>query len=178
MNSVVKKINDYNKLSQKQSALFALFETMAIPYETYEHPAIFTVEAGKELNLPEKIPGQHGKSLFLKNAADEIWLIVVCENKRVDLKNLHKILGTKRFSFASPALMLEILGVTPGSVTPFALINDTDKRVRLVIDSDFTQKKNCVFHPVANTHSTVIAFTDLLRFFDSLGFHPHMMPLG
>ena len=178
MAEIIKKLHDCNGLDRDQWALFALFDDFGIAATTYEHPAIFTVEEGVALDLPGKIPGQHGKSLFLKNAIDELWLVVACEDTRVDLKKLSQHLQTKRFSFGKPELMYEILKITPGSVTPFALMNDTGKRIKVVIDEKFRKSEHCVFHPLRNTHSTVMRFTDLLQFMHRLGFNPYIMPLA
>ncbi len=175
-NNVV-KICDINEMGEDQRQLFQLFDEFNISQVTYKHPAIFTVEEGIALQLPELIPGQHGKSLFLKTQNGELWLVVACEETRVDLKGLSIALGTKRFSFAKPELMVEVLGVTPGSATPFALKNDHARQVKVVLDQKFLDHDDCVFHPLINIYSTVISVADLRRFFNCLGYTPHIMPL-
>lgn len=170
----IEKLNDYSELKTSVKNLLAIFSNMGITQSTFSHPAIYTIEEGLQLDLPRYIPGQHGKSLFLKDALGQLWLVVVCEDKRVDLKKLALEMNCKRFSFASPALMQEILGVTPGSATPFALINDTTRQVRVVIDQDFRETRECTFHPLLNTYSTIIAFDDLLKFLGHLGYDPHL----
>ncbi len=161
-----------------QAALWALFEALGIAHRTYAHPPIFTVEEGVALNLPAHIPGQSGKSLFLTNQLGELWLVVACEETRVNLKALSDTLQTKRFSFGKPESMLETLGVTPGSVTPFALINDIHKKVQVVLDEEFFNSSSCVFHPLKNTHSTAITVADLCRFIEHLGYPVRRLKLA
>lgn len=178
MTAVTRKIDTLQGLDTEQTALFSLFGQLGIAHVTYEHPAIFTVEEGIALNLPGQIPGQHGKSLFLTNKDGGFWLVVAREETRVDLKGLADRLQTKRFSFAKPEQMIALLGVTPGSATPFALMNNTDKNVRVVIEENFNNSEFCVFHPLRNTHSTVIGVKDLLRFIRYLGYEPDILPLA
>jgi len=175
---IIKKIENLEGLDAEQRALFALFETLGVAHDTYEHPPIFTVEEGIALDLPSLIPGQHGKSLFLTNKDGGFWLVVACEETRVDLKGLSDRLATKRFSFAKPEEMVAKIGVTPGSATPFALMNNADKSVRVVVEECFKDAEYCVFHPLRNTHSTVVRVEDLLRFIRHLGYEPHLLPLA
>jgi Ala-tRNA(Pro) deacylase len=174
----LEKVTDINEMAVDQQELFGLFDELNIQSTTYKHPPIFTVEEGIALNLPELIPGRHGKSLFLKSASQELWLVVACENTQVDLKSLHSKVNTKRFSFAKPDIMIEVLGVTPGSATPFALKNDHKHQVRVILDKDLLESDNCVFHPLINTHSTVISVAHLIHFIKSLGYEPYILPLA
>src|SRR5580704_4723308 len=114
--------------------LFALFEELGIAHSTIEHPPIFTVEEGRAWH--DKIPGLHGKNLFLKDKKDKLWLVVMPADKRADLNRLEKRVHAARLSFGKPDLLLEVLGLTPGSVTPFGLINDQQRRVSVIIDED------------------------------------------
>ncbi len=174
----IRKIDDFSGFDPDQTALFTLFDKLEVVHTTYEHPPIFTVEEGLVLDLPKHIPGQHGKSLFLTDKNDNFWLVVACEETRVDLKGLSDRLQTKRFSFAKPEQMVAILGVTPGSATPFALINDTQKTVRIIVEERYKEAEFCVFHPLRNTHSTVISVNDLLRFIHHLGYKPDIVPVA
>jgi Ala-tRNA(Pro) deacylase len=175
----ITKITDFTGFKPEHRALFDLFDRLGIAHETWEHPAIFTVDEGITLNLPGRIPGIHGKNLFLTTkSGDELWLVVACEETRVDLKALSDRLGTKRFSFAKPEVMLEVLGVTPGSATPFALMNDHARVVKVVVEDAFQNGTYCVFHPLVNTHSTVVAFQDLLSFIRHFGYEPRIEPLA
>lgn len=178
MKATIEKVNDSSGFGPVQLELFTLLDTMGIAHETWVHPPIFTVAEGEALGLHGHIPGQGGKSLLLKNKADELWLIVACESTRVDLKALSDRLETKRFSFASPDIMLQILGVTPGSATPFALMNDKEHKINVVVDKNFLSSERCVFHPLENRWSTVIKVSDLLVFLESLGYAPRIMELA
>ena len=174
----IKKITDFDGTAPDMARLFALFDQLGIVHETFEHPPIFTVEEGIALDLPGQIPGLHGKNLFLKSKDDELWLVVAAEETRVDLKSLSDRLGTKRFSFAKPEKMIEILNVTPGSATPFALMNDKARIVKVVLEDRFLQHEKCVFHPLKNNYSTVITNIDLQKFMRHLGYEPVIAPLA
>ncbi len=167
-------IQDFQGETPAQQALFGLLKWAGIATQTYAHPPIFTVEEGLALNLPAHIPGQHGKSLFLTTPKGDFWLVVAIESTRVNLKELAARAGVKRFSFAKPEQMVQILGVTPGSATPFALMSDEKRIVTVVIDEAFTRSTHAVFHPLDNRYSTVIAVPDLIKFIQGLGYAPQL----
>lgn len=177
MSDDIKKLSDFSCFDDSQQALLGLFRQLGIPHETYAHPPIFTVEEGDALGLHDHIPGQGGKSLLLTTKQGELWLVVACDDTRVDLKALSDALQTKRFSFAKPEIMLEVMGVTPGSATPFALMNDRQKRLRVVLDRKFLAHRQCTFHPLSNAYSTVVTVDDLQKFMKHLGYEPIVMDL-
>src|SRR5205809_3077514 len=114
--------------------LFAFLDRLGIAHVTVTHPALFTVEQSRELR--GTIPGGHTKNLFLKDKKGALFLVVVLEDAAIELKSLHRRLGASgRFSFGSAELLRETLGVKPGAVTPFAVINDTARRVTVVLDT-------------------------------------------
>src|ERR1700733_8795318 len=113
--------------------LFARLEQLGIAQRTVEHPAVFAVEEAKALR--GELPGAHIKNLFLRNKKEEMWLVVALEDRAIDLKRLGEALGAGRLSFGSPDRLRRVLGVEPGSVTPFAVVNDETHQVRLVLDS-------------------------------------------
>ncbi len=156
--------------------LFAYFDELGIEHQTVEHPPMFTVEDGRDWH--DKIPGTHCKNLFLKDKKGGIWLVVMPADKRADLNRLEKTLSAPRFSFGKPELLLEVLGITPGSVTPFALINDTEKRVMVVLDSDMLESERVNYHPLHNAASTVIRPSDLLKFMRALDCGPIIVDCG
>ncbi len=156
--------------------LFAYFDELGIPHATVTHPPLFTVEDGRDWH--DKIPGLHCKNLFLKDKKDVIWLAVLPADKRADIGQLAKRVGAARLSFGKPDLLLDILGITPGSVTPFALINDTARRVRVVLDCDLMQSETVNFHPLHNAASTTIRTADLARFITTLGYAPVTVDCG
>ena len=148
---------------------------LGIPHRTYEHPAVFTVE--ESVALRGKLPGVHCKSLFLKDRKDGLWLVVMLEHRRTDLKALADKLGSPRFSFGSAELLVATLGVTPGSVTPFALANDARKSVRVVLDAEMLRENPLNYHPLINTKTTAIAPPDLLKFIADCGHDPIVLSL-
>ncbi len=130
---------------------------------TIDHPALFTVAESKDLR--GELEGGHTKNLFLKDKKSRYFLLTAQEDTEIDLKTLHKLLGAQgRFSFGKADKMEEYLGVTPGAVTAFGIVNDRGKEVTFAIDKRLLehQKINC--HPLLNTATTTIACDDLLTF--------------
>jgi Ala-tRNA(Pro) deacylase len=163
-------------MAATRETLFARFEALGIEAITVEHPPLFTVEQSKALR--GDIPGAHTKNLFLKCKKDALWLVVAVENTPVDLKTLHKILGSGRLSFGSADLLREVLGVEPGSVTPFAVINDEARRVSVVLDKALFAYDRLNFHPLVNTATTGISGSDFLRFLEDCAHPGRVLPLG
>lgn len=155
--------------------LFALFDELRIEHTTIEHPPFFTVEEGRPWH--DKIPGLHCKNLFIKDRKGGIWLVVMPADKRADLGRLEKLVGAPRFSFARPELLQEVLGLTPGSVTPFGLINDAQRRVTVILDEEMLDSEWMNVHPLRNAASTTIRSADLLRFVRALGYEPIVVRL-
>ena len=149
--------------------LFARLDELGIPHRTYTHPPVFTVEEAKSLR--GTLPGGHCKSLFLKDKKGGLWLVVTLEECRIDLKRLADVLAAPRFSFGSAELLHEVLGVRPGSVTPFAAINDTERRVAIVLQRTMLEHDPLNYHPLENDRTSAVAPGDLVRFLDACG-HP------
>jgi Ala-tRNA(Pro) deacylase len=150
--------------------LFAYLTSLGIAHATVTHPPLFTVEQSQALR--GTIPGGHTKNLFLKDKRDAVYLVVAPEDARVDLKTLHHKLGAGRFSFGSADLLRELLGVEPGAVTPFGVINDTARRINVVIDAGLMENAVINCHPLVNTMTTSIARDDLVRFLGATGHQP------
>ena len=142
--------------------LTALFRRLAIPVRTHRHPPLFTVAESQALR--GEIAGGHTKNLFLKDKKGRVFLVVALEDMPIDLKSLHGVIGCGRLSFASAELMEQLLGVRPGSVTPFGLISDTGRRVEVILDAAMMDCATLNFHPLSNDATTSISSTDLLRF--------------
>lgn len=155
--------------------LFARLDALGIAYRTYTHPPVFTV--AEAVALRGELPGGHCKSLFLKDKKAGLWLVVALEERRIDLKRLAEALEAPRFSFGNADLLYEVLGVRPGSVTPFALINDREHRVRVVLDKGMLAQDPLNYHPLENDRTTAIAPADLLRFIESCGHTPRIVDL-
>jgi Ala-tRNA(Pro) deacylase len=153
-----------------RAELMALLESLGIETTTVDHPAVFRVGEGEDIKA--KIPGAHTKNLFLKDARDQLWLISAADRTAIDLKRLHHVIGSARLSFGSAALMEETLGVTPGSVTAFGLVNDTDRRVRFVLDRALAEAARVNFHPLTNTATTGIGQADFRKFLAAVGAAP------
>ncbi|HEY9217687.1 MAG TPA: YbaK/EbsC family protein [Phenylobacterium sp.] len=150
-----------------RSDLFAFFDAHGIEHATLEHPAVFRVGEGEEFKA--RLPGAHTKNLFLKDAKGQLWLISAADRTQIDLKRLHTVIGSARLSFGSAELLGEALGVTPGSVTAFALINDTARRVRFVLDRVLAEAAQVNFHPLENTATTTVSQAGLRQFLQALG---------
>ena len=153
--------------------LYALFDAHGIAYRTVEHAAVFRVGEGQEIKAA--LPGGHTKNLFLKDAKGQLWLVCALGETPIDLRRLPAVIGSARLSFGSQALMHAALGVRPGSVTLFALINDAERRVRLVLDAALLEAEPVNFHPLANTATTAISQDGLRRFLAALGVEPQVV---
>jgi Ala-tRNA(Pro) deacylase len=152
--------------------LFAFLDQHGIAHKTATHPPLFTVEQSRELR--GTIPGAHTKNLFLKDKRDSVFLVVAPEDAAIDLKTLHHKLGAGRFSFGSSGLMQELLGVLPGAVTPFGAINDTARRVNVVLDAGLMKAAIVNAHPLVNTMTTSLASLDLVKFLEATGHPPRI----
>ncbi|THD59048.1 YbaK/EbsC family protein [Phenylobacterium sp.] len=150
--------------------LIARLDAEGIAHDTLDHPAVFRVGEGEAIKAA--IPGAHTKNLFLKDARDQLWLISAQDRTVIDLKRLHLVIGSARLSFGSPALMEAALGVTPGSVTAFALINDTDRRMRFVLDRNLAEASRVNFHPLTNTATTGVSQAGFRAFLAAIGVTP------
>jgi len=151
--------------------LFAYLDSLGIAHKTVIHPPVFTVGEGRELR--GAIGGGHTKNLFLRDKKGAVFLVVALENAVIELKSLHRLLGaTGRFSFGSPELMRELIGVEPGSVTPFSVINDKTSRVTVVLDAAMMEYEVLNYHPLVNTGTTTISREGLLKFLEATGHKP------
>ncbi|QPC43332.1 prolyl-tRNA synthetase associated domain-containing protein [Kaustia mangrovi] len=159
-----------------RSDLFARLAELGIETETAEHEPVFTVEEARKLR--GEIPGGHCKNLFLKDKKGNLWLVVALEDARIDLKGLPAIIGSGRLSFGKPDLLKEALGIEPGSVTPFAIVNDTDNRVTVVLDKAMMEEPLLNYHPLGNDATTTIQADDLVAFIRSCGHEPHILPVS
>lgn len=135
--------------------LLTLLQTLNIPFTRYDHKAVFTCKESEGLETP--IPGAHTKQLLMKAKSKDIYVLaIVMHDKRVDTKALAKHFGAQSFSFAMPEKMMELLGVTPGSVTPFGLTHDTQKIINVIMDKDAWNVGQFRFHPMTNTATLTI----------------------
>jgi Ala-tRNA(Pro) deacylase len=154
-----------------QDEFLAFLDSLGVRHDTVDHPAVFRVGEGEDVKAD--IPGAHTKNLFLKDAKDRLWLISAEDKAVIDLKRLHHVIGSARLSFGNAALMEATLGVTPGSVTAFGLVNDReDRRVTFVLDRTLAEAERVNFHPLVNTGTTGVSREGFRRFLDAIGVKP------
>ncbi|MGV6802069.1 MAG: prolyl-tRNA synthetase associated domain-containing protein [bacterium] len=173
MSNRVMNIETLSRPARRED-LFTLLDQLHINHKTVEHPPVFTVEESRSIKA--SMAGGHSKNLFVKDKRGDLFLLIAWAEARVDLKGLSKALSAKgRLSFVKPEVMTEILGVRPGAVTPFALVNDRPQRVSRVLFDEALFRLNPVwFHPLENTASTAIDPKDLPRWAAATG-HPHQI---
>jgi len=144
--------------------LMAFLAELGIETTTVTHPPLHTVEESRALR--GDLPGSHVKNLFLKDKKGRLFLLTCLEDRVVDMKGMHKVLGSARLSFGKPDLLYEVLGVRPGAVTPFALINDQgeEPRVTFALDAALADAETIHAHPLHNEATTAISYQGLAHF--------------
>ncbi len=152
-----------------RKALLAKLDSLGIAHTTHDHAAVFTVAEGAQIKAA--LAGGHTKNLFLKDKTGALFLVCALGDTQINVNHLHKTLGCKRLSFAKPDVLLEHLGVTPGSVTVFSVLNDKSGAVTLVLDKALFEHDIVNFHPMINTATTAVSSADLLIFAKAVG-HP------
>jgi Ala-tRNA(Pro) deacylase len=164
-------------MPKTEAELSAFLSELGIETSTRRHPPLFTVADSQALR--GEIAGGHTKNLFLKDKKDNVFLVTVEENATVDLKQIHALIGASgRVSFGKPELLMELLGVVPGAVTVFGLINDTEGRVRVVLDEALMENDTINAHPLTNEATTSISRADLLRFVEATGHRPLILKVS
>ena len=153
-----------------EAELYALFADHGIAYTHHSHPPLFTVAESQALR--GELPGGHVKNMFMKDKKGAIWLATCLEDRRIRIRDLEKEIGAKGLSFAREELLWEILGVRPGAVTPFGLINDHAQRVRVALDAQMLARDPLNFHPLHNEATTTISKDGFLKFLALTGHEP------
>jgi len=161
--------------AKTRAELMSRLDELGIAHTTVEHAPVFTVAESEQLH--RELPGGHTKNLFLKDKKDRLYLVIAESRTPVDLKALPKRIGSDRLSFGKPELLLEVLGVAPGSVTALALINDIRHRVNVVVDQRLMEYDSINCHPLVNTATTSIGRDDLMRFIRACGHDPKVVAL-
>lgn len=157
--------------------LFRYFDEIGVESTTQRHDPVFTVDESRHLH--ETIAGAHTKNLFLWDRKSQFFLVTAQESTRIALNGLHRKLGAAgRLSFGSEEKMREYLGVTPGSVTPFGLVNDVGRAVRFILDPALAAADIINCHPLTNTMTTSIKMLDFRRFLEATGHPPLVLPLS
>lgn len=158
-------------MDDNERKVYEVLEKLHIPYEKHDHPAVFTCQEADYYTSGLK--GVHTKNLFLRNRrGDSHYLVVMCEDKVLDVKRFGEIIHEKNISFASPERMIKYLNLTPGSVSIFGIINDTEHEVMVYIDEDIMKEEFINSHPNLNTSTLVIKVSDIMRFLEYSG-NPH-----
>ncbi len=147
--------------------LLAALDDLGLNTSTLHHEAVFRVGEGE--GIKDQLPGAHTKNLFLKDDKGQLWLISAEQNTRINLKALPKIIGSGRLSFGSPERLYDALGVTPGSVTALALINDPGHKVIFLLDKVLAEAEIVNFHPLTNTATTALSQADFRAFLAAQG---------
>ena len=154
-----------------ENDLFQRLRDLDIETQTHRHQPVYTVDESKALR--GDLPGGHCKNLFLRDKKRNMWLVVAQEDRAIDLKELRSRLESSgNLSFGNAELLGDVLGVEPGAVTPFALINDGDARVQVVLDKQLLSHQVLNYHPLDNAATTAIEPADLIRFIEACGHKP------
>lgn len=157
--------------------LLARLAALGIDAPTVDHPPLYTVADSQALR--GEIAGAHSKNLFLKDRKDALFLVVALEDATIDLKRIHERIGASgKVSFGKPELLMEVLGVEPGSVTPFGVLNDGGGRVQVVLDARLMQAATLNFHPLVNTATTSIGRDGLVAFLAAVGHPPRILAVS
>jgi len=150
-------------MDENEKQVYAVLDELAIPYERYGHIAVYTVAEAEKVD--REIAGKHCKNLFLRDKKrEDYYLVVLPGDKRADLAGLARQAGAGGFTFASEAKLRQYLDLGRGSVTPFGLLNDRERRVRVLVDRDLAGAAEVGFHPNTNTATVIISFDDFIRF--------------
>ncbi|KXF79379.1 DNA-binding protein [Paramesorhizobium deserti] len=157
--------------------LFAFLDQLGIKVKTVTHPPLFTVADSQSLR--GEIAGGHTKNLFLKDKKDNFFLVTVEEDAVVDLKTVHTLIGAaSRVSFGKPEKLMEYLGLLPGSVSTLGAINDTEGKVKIILDDGLMRHDIINVHPLTNEATTSIGRDDLVRFLRATGHEPEVLAVA
>ncbi len=176
MNDTTPELLDDGTAPATPEDLFARLTELGIPHATHRHAPVFTVEEAQRLK--GDLPGAHTKNLFLRDKKGTMWLVVALYDREVDLKVVGPQVGARgRLSFGSADRLMRYLGVIPGAVTPFAVINDRGNQVSVALDSGLREQETWNAHPLDNAMTTAVRREDLLRFLDAMGHRPAWIEL-
>ena len=163
-------------LPTSPDCLMAKLESLGINYVLHHHEAVFTVEESQKLD--SDISGTHCRNLFLRDKKKKNYLVVLQNATDVDMKKLPPVIGSDRLSFGSADRLWQYLGVRPGSVCPFSIINDADKQVKILLDKSMMATELVNYHPLVNTMTVSLKPVDLLKFIESTGHEAHIVDLS
>jgi Ala-tRNA(Pro) deacylase len=167
---------DVLPLPVNAAALLARLQELGIGYELYHHEPVFSVAESEHLKA--QIPGLHCRNLFLRDKKEKMFLVVAANETAVDLKKLEGVLGCDRLSFGSSGRLWRYLGVRPGSVCPYAIINDKGGAVSIILDQSMMAADLVDYHPMENHLTICVAPADLVKFIESTGHRAHIIDLS
>jgi Ala-tRNA(Pro) deacylase len=153
-----------------EADLYALLDANEIAYTHHTHPPLFTVADSQALR--GALPGGHVKNMFMKDKKGAVWLATCLEDRQIRIRDLEKEIGARNLSFGKEDLLWELLGVRPGAVTPFGLINDTGHQVNVALDAQMLEYDPLNFHPLVNDATTTISRGGFLKFLEVTGHSP------
>lgn len=156
--------------------LLDFMTNLQVSYQLYNHAPVFTVEESHKIDA--EIPGTHTRNLFLRDKKETMFLVTLRHDTPIDLKKLSDLLGTGRFSFGSPDRLWTYLGVKPGSVTPLSILNDTGKKVQLILEKGMMDTDLVNFHPLDNAMTVGMSPSELMTILEKEGIKPQIMDLS
>ncbi len=154
-------------MEENERQVYAVLERLGIEYTFHRHPAVYTVAEAEALE--PVVAGQHAKNLFLRGPAGEYFLVVMAPDRRADLKALAAQAGVGRLHFATEAELRAVLNLGRGEVTPFGLINDPERRVRVLVDRSLAAHPMVGFHPNTNTATVIVSYAGFRQFLEWSG---------
>lgn len=163
-------------LPTSPEVVLARFGELGIPYALHHHQAVYTVAESEAVDAD--IPGTHCRNFFLRDKKKNNFLVCLQNATEVDMKKLAPLIGADKLSFGSAERLWEHLGVRPGSVCPYAIINDKENAVKICLDASMMNHEVLNFHPLINTMTVSVAPRDLIRFIESTGHTPHIVDLS
>mgnify|MGYP001548469841 CR=1 FL=1 len=166
---------EYDDLPTTPEQLFDILQNLNISYELYHHEAVFTVAESEKIELD--IPGTHCRNLFLRDKKKNMFLVVAPHERQIDLKKLPGLIDSGRLSFGSADRLWENLGVRPGSVCPFSIVNDTEHNVKIILDQCMMESEIVNYHPLLNTMTIGLSPQDLLKFIENTNHTPYILDL-
>jgi Ala-tRNA(Pro) deacylase len=156
--------------------LLDFMTNLQVSYQLYNHAPVFTVEESHKIDAG--IPGTHTRNLFLRDKKETMFLVTLRHDTLLDLKKLSDLIGAGRFSFGSPDRLWTYLGVKPGSVTPLSILNDTGKKVQLILEKGMMDTDLVNFHPLDNSMTVGMAPSELMTILEKEGIKPQIMDLS
>ncbi len=176
MNQPVENIENLPDLPTPPESLMTQLKEMGIKFELHHHEAVYTVAESEKVDA--QIPGTHCRNLFLRDKKKKNYLLVLSVETKVDMKKLPDVIGSSRLSFGSDDRLWQYLGVRSGSVCPFAIMNDTEHQVKILLDKAMLEGDRVNYHPLLNTMTVGVHPNELIKFIESTGHEAHIVDLS